>query len=107
VCSNKTRSSGWAELDALGWQPAVALFADDFGGPKHLGPVLDLLGVDATAVVYVGDTEHDRACAADVGAAFALAGWNPRAVAEPGDTVLGEPSALLALLGLGDETPAG
>ncbi|MCU1452132.1 MAG: gph, partial [Acidimicrobiales bacterium] len=67
VCSNKHPTSGRAELDRLGWRPDVALFADAFGGPKRLQPVLDALGVPAAAVVFVGDTAHDRACAAAVG----------------------------------------
>ena len=41
VASNKVRSAGRIELARLGWKPEVALFADDFGGPKRLGPVLD------------------------------------------------------------------
>ena len=54
VCSNKHQRSGRAELERLGWQPEVALFADGFGGPKQLGPVLDALGVDGRDVVFVG-----------------------------------------------------
>ena len=96
VASNKLRANGTAELARFGWQPEVALFAEDFGGrPKHLGPVLERLDVEASAVVFVGDTAHDRACAADAGATFALAGWNARAVAERGDLVLGRPADLL------------
>ena len=51
--------------------------------------------------MFVGDTRHDRACAAAVGARFALAGWNPRAraAAEPGDLVLDQPADVLDLLG--------
>src|SRR5438552_6489317 len=33
LCSNKHSSSGRRELARLGWQPAVALFSEDFGGP--------------------------------------------------------------------------
>lgn len=101
VCSNKIRRYGVAELARLGWQPEVALFADDFGGPKSIGPVLDAMGVDAassSSVVFVGDTPHDRECARDAGVRFALAGWNPRAVGEEGDAVLARPADLLALL---------
>ena len=103
VCSNKVGSYGRAELARLGWRPEVALFADDFGGPKRLGPVLDALGgVAAAEVLFVGDTAHDRACALDVGAQFALAGWNPRAAAGgdggAGDVALAAPGDLLALL---------
>jgi phosphoglycolate phosphatase-like HAD superfamily hydrolase len=99
VCSNKTRLSGLSELARLGWQPELALFSEDFDGrPKRLGPVLDALGLDATAVVFVGDTAHDRACAAEVGATFALAGWNERVVREPGDVVMAHPREVLDLL---------
>lgn len=100
VCSNKVRSAGATELLQLGWKPAVSLFAEDFGGRlKFLDPVLDHLDVTADEVLFVGDTAHDRVCALDAGAAFALAGWNPRAVAVAGDIVLGDPSDLLALDG--------
>jgi HAD superfamily hydrolase (TIGR01549 family) len=98
VASHKVRVSGEAELDRLGWAPDVALFAEDFGGGhKSLAPVLERLGVDAAEVVFVGDTDHDRACAREVGATFALAGWNPRAVPEPGDVVLARPADLVDL----------
>jgi HAD superfamily hydrolase (TIGR01549 family) len=99
LCSNKHSSSGHRELARLGWQPAVALFSEDFGGPKRLDLVLDTLGLDATGAIFVGDTAHDRACAADAGVAFALAGWNPRAVPLAGDTALADPTDLLPLLG--------
>jgi HAD superfamily hydrolase (TIGR01549 family) len=100
VCSNKDARSATAELDRLGWRPTVACFTDTFGGgPKELGPVLDALGVDAGDIVFVGDTAHDRACARAVGAPFALAAWNPRAVAVDGDVVLRTPLDLLAVLG--------
>jgi phosphoglycolate phosphatase-like HAD superfamily hydrolase len=96
VASNKVRSSGTAELARLGWTPAAALFAEDFGGrSKQLQPVLDAIGVHAASVVFVGDTDHDRVCADDAGATFALAGWNGRARPQPGDLVLGTPAALL------------
>jgi HAD superfamily hydrolase (TIGR01549 family) len=102
VCSNKVRPSGAAELRRLGWEPDVALFADDFGGgPKQLGPVLSALGdPDPATVVFVGDTDHDRACARAVGVTFALAAWNPRAASlrTDGDVVLARPADLLPLL---------
>ena len=98
VCSNKTRHYGLLELDALGWEPEVRLFADDFGGPKRLGPVLEAMGLQGSDVVFVGDTAHDRLVAREVGAVFALAGWNRRAEAEPGDEVLAAPADLLRLL---------
>lgn len=96
LCSNKVASAGRRELARLQWSPLVAMFAEDFGGPKRLGPVLDRLGVRPGSVLFVGDTAHDRACAAEVGVRFALAAWNPRATAEPGDIVLAEPADLLA-----------
>ena len=40
-------------------------------------------------------TDHDRECAAEVGAVFALAGWNRRAEPAPGDLVLSDPSEVL------------
>jgi HAD superfamily hydrolase (TIGR01549 family) len=98
VCSNKHAHSGRAELARLGWAPEVALFNDAFDGPKRLEPVLDALGLGADQIVFVGDTAHDRACAAEVGARFALAGWNRRAVAEPGEVVLARPAELADLL---------
>lgn len=98
VCSNKHGASGRAELARLGWEPEVALFADAFGGPKRLGPVLAALGLGAQEVVFVGDTAHDRTCAEEAGAVFVLAGWNPRAVAQSGDVVLTAPGELSALL---------
>jgi phosphoglycolate phosphatase-like HAD superfamily hydrolase len=98
VCSNKHQDSGRAELARLGWEPEVALFTDAFDGPKRLGPVLERMGVAADAVVFLGDTAHDRTCAREVGATFALAGWNPATRAEPGDVVLARPDQLLDLL---------
>ena len=101
VCSNKVRSCGDAELERLGWAPEVALFAESFGGgAKRLDPVLSALGVGADAVVFVGDSAHDRVCASDAGVAFALAGWNPRAaaIAASDDLVLSRPAELLDLV---------
>ena len=100
LCSNKARRLGVAELARLGWSPEVALFAEDFdGGPKRLAPVLAALG-DPSGVVFVGDTDHDRSCAAAAGVVFALAAWNPRAaaLAQPGDLVLSRPADLVPLL---------
>jgi HAD superfamily hydrolase (TIGR01549 family) len=99
VCSNKHPRSGRAELARLGWKPDVSLFADAFGGPKRLEPVIDALGLTADAVLFVGDTAHDRACAAVIGCPFVLAGWNPRAEPHPGDLLASTPAEVLALLG--------
>ena len=91
VCSNKHPRGGRAEVARLGWTPEVVMFSDSFNGPKELGPVLDALHLGADDVIFVGDTEHDRACALDVGCRFALAGWNSRASAVAGDVVLARP----------------
>ena len=100
VCSNKARGSAVAELERLAWAPRVALFADDFGGrAKSLGPVLEALGASGAEVLFVGDTDHDRRCALEVGARFAWAGWNPRTLAgSPGGVVLERPVDVLGLL---------
>jgi HAD superfamily hydrolase (TIGR01549 family) len=100
VCSNKHVDSGRAELARLGWQPEVALFADAFDGPKRLEPVLAALGVHPGSVLFVGDTDHDRTCAAVAGCSFALAGWNPRVVPRAGDLVLERPADLVGLVDL-------
>jgi phosphoglycolate phosphatase-like HAD superfamily hydrolase len=97
VCSNKHGPVGRAELKRLGWRPELAWFADDFAGPKQLGPVLQRLGLLPAEVVYVGDTEHDRACAAEAGVAFAIAGWNRRAQPSSGDLILADPADLVSL----------
>ena len=99
LCSNKHPLGGTAELARLGWRPDVAMFADSFDGPKQLGPVLDAIGAQPDDIIFVGDTDHDRRCAHEVGCAFALAGWNPRASAVVGDLVLGRPLDLLRHLG--------
>lgn len=98
VCSNKHPVSGRLELARLGWVPEVALFTDSFNGPKQLEPVLERLGLQPAQALYVGDTAHDRACAAAAGVRFALAGWNARVQPVAGDVVLQEPAALLPLL---------
>jgi phosphoglycolate phosphatase-like HAD superfamily hydrolase len=99
VCSHKLRAAGTLELDLLGWQPERAMFAEDFGGrPKHLDALLNDLRLDASNVVFVGDTQHDRACAEAAGVTFVLAGWNSRAETKPGDVRLSHPSELLELL---------
>ena len=99
VCSNKHPESGHAELRRLGWMPEVVMFTDSFdGGPKSPTPVLRAMGVHPDDAVFVGDTAHDRSCAAAAGVGFALAGWNPRAESAPGDVVLRRPIDLLDML---------
>lgn len=100
VCSNKHPRSGRRELARLGWTPEVALFADAFDGPKALPPVLERLGVDPGAVLFVGDTAHDEACARAAGTAFAWAGWNPRTTPVGSWPVLRAPSELSRLVGV-------
>ncbi len=95
VCSNKHPRSGRAELARLDWTPDVALFADAFGGPKRLGPVLEALGVGGEQILFVGDTGHDRRCAAAVRCPFVLAAWNPRAEAAAGDLIATTPADVL------------
>jgi len=107
LCSNKHSSSGRRELARLGWQPAVALFSEDFGGPKRLDPALEALGVDAAGAIFVGDTEHDRACAADAGVAFALAGWNCRAVPSPANSSIPQHVLMVGRLGALADTALG
>lgn len=93
VCSNKHPESGRSELRRLGWSPTAVSWALATG--KTLVPLLSQLGVEGRELLYVGDTDHDRACAAEVGARFALAGWNPRVAGEPGDLVLSTPGEVL------------
>lgn len=105
LASNKQRDSGRRELQRLGWQPTAAFFSDDFGGKeKELGGLLAALDLEPDHAVYVGDTHHDRTCAAAVGVTFAVAGWNPRAraAAQEGDVVLAHPSQVLDLLDADD-----
>ncbi|HEX4867049.1 MAG TPA: HAD hydrolase-like protein [Acidimicrobiales bacterium] len=101
VASNKQRASGHRELERLGWAPSAAFFSDDFGGrEKELVPLLAALDLAPEGAVFIGDTHHDRACAAAVGVPFALAGWNRRArgSAAADDLVLTHPSEVLDLL---------
>jgi hypothetical protein len=62
-------------------------------------PVLELLAISPDQVIFLGDTAHDRRCAKEAGVSFALAGWNPRAEAQPGDLVVSHPLEFLELLG--------
>lgn len=98
VCSSKLGDAARQELERLGWEPEVALFAEEFDGAKELGPVTEALGLTVADVVLVGDSEHDRNCARRAGAIFALAGWNPRVESVEGDVVLDAPSDLPDLL---------
>jgi HAD superfamily hydrolase (TIGR01549 family) len=93
VCSNKRPEAGAAELRRLGWSPLAVSWATASG--KTLVPLLPVLGVDGTEVLFVGDTDHDRHCAAEVGATFALAGWNPRVRGTEDDLVLSAPAEVL------------
>jgi phosphoglycolate phosphatase-like HAD superfamily hydrolase len=101
ICSNKHTISGREELARLGWAPEQAWFSSDFGGAaKRLAPVIEAMGLGATDVAYVGDTEHDQACAEAVGCEFywsRLEPAHPRTRHRP--RVLDTPERLLALVG--------
>ncbi len=99
VCSNKHPRSGSAEMERLGWHPELALFSDSFDwAHKHLGPMLDALGLAAEQVAMVGDSAGDARCAAEVGCDMVWAGWNPRVRADaPEGLVLDRPIQLLDL----------
>jgi HAD superfamily hydrolase (TIGR01549 family) len=101
LCSNKHPRSGRLELERLGWHPEVALFADHFDwAHKSIAPVLELMELDPSVVVMVGDSAGDVRCADEVGCRFAWAGWNRRVVeAGPVGRVLRRPLDLLDLLG--------
>ena len=99
VCSNKLGAYARREMESLGWRPDVALFVEEFGGPKRLQPVLDALGAVPADVIFVGDSEYDRRCAREAGVRFGLAGWNARVTPAPGDVVLHEPADVLRVLG--------
>jgi HAD superfamily hydrolase (TIGR01549 family) len=105
VCSNKHPRYGRAELARLGWEPEVALFSDHFDGPKHLQPVLEAMQLAPDDVVFVGDTEHDRAVAGALGVPFGVAAWNPRAVARDGDVVLRTPADVVAFCATAVSSP--
>jgi HAD superfamily hydrolase (TIGR01549 family) len=98
VASHKDRDTAHAELRALGWLPEIALFAQDFGGPKNLELVLAALGLGSSDVVFVGDTAHDRRAALDAGVRYVVAGWNARAERVSGDLVAARPADILGFL---------
>jgi HAD superfamily hydrolase (TIGR01549 family) len=98
IASHKDRTMAHNELRALGWLPEVALFAQDFDGPKSLELVLAALGLGSGDVLFVGDTVHDRRAALDAGVRYVVAGWNGRAERFDGDLVAARPSDILSLL---------
>jgi phosphoglycolate phosphatase-like HAD superfamily hydrolase len=75
--------------------------ADAFGWThKSLRPMLEALGIDASEVVMVGDSNGDLRCAQEVGCRFIWAGWNQRVkAARPRGEVVASPTALLSALG--------
>ena len=95
IASHKDRAMAHAELRALSWAPEVALFAQDFDGPKSLELVLAALGLGSGDVLFVGDTAHDRRAAVDAGVRYVVAGWNVRAERLGGDLVADRPSDIL------------
>lgn len=98
IASHKDRSTGRDELAARGWNPEVALFAQDFGGAKRLDLVVARLGLGCDDVVFVGDTAHDRHAASLAGVRYVVAGWNLRADRRIGDAVATHPREVLDLL---------
>lgn len=100
VASHKDRTTGRAEVAALGWTPECAFFTQDFGGTKRLDVVLDALGVGAADAAFVGDTVHDRAAAQRCGIRYVAAGWNPRCEIAEGDIVAATPAEVLEILNL-------
>jgi HAD superfamily hydrolase (TIGR01549 family) len=98
IASHKDRTMAHTELRRLGWLPEVALFAQDFGGPKSLELVLAALGLGSGDVLFVGDTVHDRRAALDAGVRYVVAGWNVRADRRDGDVVAARPGDILGLL---------
>lgn len=98
IASHKDRTMASHELRALGWEPEVALFAQDFGGPKNLELVLGVLGLRGGDVVFVGDTAHDRRAALDAGVRYVVAGWNARADRRADDLVADRPGDILGWL---------
>lgn len=101
IASHKDRTTGRAELDALGWQPECAFFTQDFGGTKELEVVLTALDLRSHEAAYVGDTAHDRAAAARAGVRYVVAGWNRRSDIADGDEVAATPADVLRIVGLG------
>jgi HAD superfamily hydrolase (TIGR01549 family) len=98
IASHKDRAMAQAELRALGWSPEVALFAQDFDGPKSLELVLAALGLGSGDVLFVGDTAHDRRAALDAGVRYVVAGWNVRAERLADDVVANHPADILDLV---------
>ncbi len=98
IASHKDRAMARDELTALGWEPEVAYFAQDFEGPKELEVVLGALGLGCDDVVFVGDTSHDRDAAVRASVRYIVAGWNLRADRRDGDLVAARPGDILSLL---------
>jgi HAD superfamily hydrolase (TIGR01549 family) len=98
IASHKDRTMARDELARLGWEPEVAMFAQDFSGAKELELVLGRLGLGRDDVVFVGDTAHDRSAAVVAGVRYIVAGWNLRADRRDGDLVAARPSDILDLL---------
>ena len=79
ICSNRHPLSGNTDVARFGWQPSVVCFADSFDfAPKHIDMVLEGSGWARNEVVYIGDSEHDRAAIAGTDIPLIWAGWNPR-----------------------------
>lgn len=101
VLSNKHPDSAIAELRRLEWEPEALMCADAFGwAHKSLRPMLEALGIGASEVVMVGDSNGDLRCAQEVGCRFIWAGWNRRVkAAHPKGAVVTSPTELQSALG--------
>lgn len=101
VLSNKHPDSAIAELGRLEWEPEALMCADSFGwAHKSLRPMLEVLRLEASEVVMVGDSNGDLGCALEVGCRFIWAGWNRRVrAARPTGEVVASPVALASALG--------
>lgn len=81
ICTNKPNALTQRVLAALGIDTlfAAAIGADAVPRRKphadHLLAVIDAMGVARDEVVYVGDTDVDRACAANADVPFFVVSW--------------------------------
>lgn len=110
LLSNKLRQWGMAEIDRLGLTPFFrrVVFAEDMPMPKPSGlalrPVLETFRIAPKAVLVIGDSAADIACANAAGAQSGAALWGAH---DPTPTLAAHPmhtfatmEAVLTLLGL-------
>lgn len=81
ICTNKRTALAETVLDLLGVRPFIAaVVGSDTAArpkpdPRHLTDTCRAIDVPVTAVLYVGDTEIDRAAATAANAAYAHVRW--------------------------------